>query len=266
MSSNRSSSSRINNLYLNFKSLGYPLILLLCSTFIWSANVSAAEKAIAVITSKTIGEKVSETERQRYLEALKSFAQEAITQFLEGLHLKSEQIAEVIEAVDVESLNGNCLDQATLFAIYLAVKGANCTTVTDLDLNYISAIILPNFDVAVTKVTTNFYPYGVNSLRLTQLPSNKVLIFVEQYPLAGERENFDTLIVLAFLNLYWEHVNDKSTLSDTELSILYSGFAQSGIKLHNLCSTFDRTQQPRCENMAQEARQLSLRARAKQSR
>ena len=245
-----------------FRYIGYPLAAVLCCTLLWTVSAAAAEKTIAVITSKTMGDYVSQNERQFYLDVLKSFAQEAITQFLEGLHLTSEQIAE-IEAVDIESLDGKCLDQNTLFAIYQAVRGA-CTTITDFDVNYISAIILPKFDRQITKVTTNFFPYGLNRLKVAEFPSNKALEYEGSYPPAGEREKFDTLIVLGFLNLYWDHVKDKPKLNETELAILYSGFAQYGNKLHNLCSKFDRSQQARCENMAQEASQLSLAAGAKQ--
>ena len=241
----------------------HSLAVWFCCMPMFSVNTGAAERTIAAITSKTIGDNVSQDERQYYLDVLRGHAQDAITQFLIGLHLTSEQIAGV-EAIDVESLDGKCLDQNTLFAIYEAVRGT-CTTIADDDVNFISSIIIPKFDRQITKVTTNFFPYGLNRLKLAEPPSNKVLEYVDSYPSAAEpNEKFDTLLILGFLNLYWDHVKDKPRLNETELTILYSGFAQYGNKLQNLCLKFGPGQKVRCENMAREAIQLSLAAKSKQ--
>lgn len=231
-----------------------------CCTFS-STNAGAVEKKITAVTIHNI----SKEEQNNYLSTLRDQSQEAITQFLRGLHLTDDQIATEIEAVDVEFLSGGCLDQNTLFGIYKAVRGA-CTTITDDEFNFISSIILAQFNKKndPTEVLTDFFPYGLNRLKAFNAPQNNVLEYVQNYPTIGDREKFDTLIVLGFLNLYWDHVKDKTKLSETELSILYSGFGQYGEKLRNLCPTFGSNQQSRCLNIAQEASQTSLLAKAKQ--
>jgi hypothetical protein len=230
---------------------------LLCCTFFWSTCATSAEKTIAVVTVLN----VPPEERLYYLDTLNKFARNAVTQFLAGLRLTTEQIKSEIEAVDAQSLSKKCLDQNTLLNIYQSLR-AECKTLDEFDS--ISSLILPKFYAQGTKVMTDFFPYGLNRLDSDDAASTSVLQFVDDYPKLPDREKFDTLIVLGFLNSYWDRVKDKPTLSETELSILYTGFGQYAVRLRRLCPTFDRNEQSICRKIADEASQRSLQAKNRQ--
>ena len=235
------------------------IFLLVCSTFVSSTYAAASDKKITVVTVRN----VPPQERDYYLDALKQFSIEAITQFLKGLNLTKEQMASEMEAVDLQSLAGRCLDQNTLLGIYQALSAA-CTTGRRDDFDFISTIILPKFNSDVSKITTDFFPYGLGRLDGTDIVRSGVLEYVENYPELGNRETFNTLIVLGFLNAYWDHAKDKPKLSEVELSILYTGFGQYGDKLRSLCPSFSNDQQSRCRTIAHDTSQLALKAKQKQ--
>jgi hypothetical protein len=232
--------------------------LLLCCAFFWCSDAKGAERKITVVTVRN----VPQQERDYYLDALRQFAFEAVTQFLGGLHLTKAQIDNEMEAVDVQSLAGKCLDQNNLLGIFKALRGV-CTIATNNEFAFISTIILPKFDADYKKVMTDFFPYGLNRLD-ADVTRYSVLEYVDNYPELDNREIFDTLIVLGFLNSYWNQVKDKPKLSEAELSILYSGFGQYGDRLRSLCPSFTRAQQARCQTIAREASDLALKAKEKQ--
>jgi hypothetical protein len=230
---------------------------LLCSAFFWSVCATAAEKKITVVTVRN----VPPPEQGYYLGTLRQWQYEAVTEFLKGLRLTKQQISNEMAAVDVQSLAGKCLDQDTLFDIYQALRGA-CTTGTRDDyFDFISTIILPKFNRDVSRVTAAFFPYGLSRL---EVANSGVLGYADNYPELGKRETFDTLIVLGFLNAYWDSVKDKPKLGEVELSILYTGFGQYGERLQKLCPSFSSDQQSRCRTIAQETSQLALKAKEKQ--
>jgi hypothetical protein len=229
--------------------------ILLCSALIWSVSATAQEKKITAVTVRN----VPADERGYYLGTLKQWEFEAVNQFLKGLRLTEDQIANEMAAVDVQSLAGKCLDQDTLLDIYQALHGT-CTKVGRDDyFDFISTIVLPKFNKDASAVATAFFPYGLSRLNV----ANSSLDYVDKYPELSQRETFETLIVLGFLNAYWEHVKGKATLGDVEMLILYSGFGQYGEKLRKLCPTLS-TQQARCVTIANETSQLALKAKEKQ--
>jgi hypothetical protein len=239
------------------KSVSCSYVILFCWPFLWSANAQTAEKKITIVT----GRNIPADQRVLYLDALKESAVDAVQQFLGELHLTDEQIDAEMNAVDVQlaEKQSKCLDQTTLLNIYQAVRG-DCTTISDGDFDFIASIIVPKgFNQPQNgQVPTGFFPYGLNRLNPA---GNSVFEYIDSS--AGEREKFKTLIVLGFLNAYWDRVKSKPTLNRTELTILYSGFGKYAEKLHSLCPTFTSSQQ-QCRNVEQEARQRSLDAKAKE--
>lgn len=233
--------------------------LLLLNAFLWSSDARGAERKIVVVTVRN----ASPSLRDDYLDSLKAFSVDAINQFLGGLRLTKAQIASEINAVDVQSLAGKCLDQSTLLGIFQALQG-DCTAATNNDFVFISSIILSKFADDKKRIVTDFFPYGLSRLDSIDVTRTSVFGYFENYPDLDNREMFDTLVVLGFLNSYWSQVKDKPKLTDLELNILYSGFGQYGDRLRTLCPSFSRAQQARCLTLARETSLLALRAKEKQ--
>jgi hypothetical protein len=218
----------------------------------WLSSVAvaaAADRTLAAVTSHD----VPTTEQQRYFEVLKEFSRNAIQEFLTNLHLSDDQIIDnELNAIDLNIVNsGDCLDKFTLSAIYQALNGG-CVPSADDELTF--SIILPKFYNGNQTILTVFFPYGVNQLKSAPTSSNNSIQYNETYPNAGARELTEALVVVGFLNWYWENVKAKAQLTDTEFAIVWKGFGQYQGKLNRLCTQLtEQTQRAHCKSIADDA-------------
>jgi hypothetical protein len=226
--------------------IGYLLASALTLVFLCNVTHAEANRKIAVTERN-----VPTDERQNYFEELESFALDTIVEFLKGLKLSTTQIESELRNIDLKIIkDDNCLSSSTLSGISQALRRGCATSEGD---EFISSIILPQF-VEKRRVKNNFYPYGLKRLRATPSPSDNVIEYEEQYAVAGaERTLTETLIVLGFLNLYWDQIKDKPTITDTERHIVYFGFGKYSVALGPLCGQLSGSSKARCQNVEREA-------------
>jgi hypothetical protein len=220
----------------------------------------AADRKLTVVTE--LG--VPPGERSHYFAVLKQDGLNAIASFLTNIRLTPEQVANEMKAVNLKVLAaGNCLAQETISEIYQALI-TECAPKADEES--ISSIILPKFFQSKndTQVATSFFPYGLNQLKADPRASSRAIEYVEPYPRPSTREVTMTLIVLSFLNLYWEGIKEKPKLTEIEYSIIYNGFGTYSYTLQKLCPQFpDFAERKKRLNIAEEGDKISKVARTK---
>jgi hypothetical protein len=210
----------------------------------------AHSRQIAAVHASGLTGKRPDAPRE-YQEAQEEFAQKTIAEFLSTLSLPQDAVTSELNRIEVALKKDGCLARTTITSIHQSLL-AGCATIPEDDL--ILAIILASFYNEDQAVRTLFYPYGLNRLRKSSAPIANIIQYIETLPLMGSRQLTECLIMLSFLNLYWDTVKDHQQLSPTEYTILFKpmpGFA------------FAASQQNNCVTLANEANQLSLAARKK---
>ena len=230
---------------LRTKLIGSVLAALLFFGHLHAAN--STERKLAAVTSLGI----PTIYRSPYFDVLKDFSLQTIQEFLTNLQLNPDEVQNEIESVDLSILNeGNCLAKPDFYGIYRSLTAGACQAP---DEKYIFSFILPAFTPDNKKVVTNFFPYGLSALK-SEAASGSSIVYEEQYPPVGTREWTEALIVISFLNLYWEPARTKAQLNDTEFTVVYKGFGQYQRKLTKLCGQLvDPVQKTRCKKVADDA-------------
>jgi hypothetical protein len=100
--------------------------------------------------------------------------------------------------------------------------------------------------------------------RLAKSPWDNSIDYEERYPSADQdRSVTENLIILGFLNLYWEQIKDKPKLTHAQYAIIFYGFGNFSRRLSSLCSGMPSPAKKRCQEVSAEAVQITLQARAK---
>lgn len=227
-------------------------------TLYLSCPSTAQDKRFAAVTSNG----VPQTEQEYYFGVLKDFSTQTIEAFLTGLGLSNKDVQKEMGTVDLNILGaGNCLAKYTLSAIYQALQGG---CVPRPDDAFIFSIILPKFAPDNKSIVTSFFPYGINQLKSAPASPKNIVEYVESYPSTGGREWTEALIVVSFLNLYWENVKSKPSLTDNEFAVVYKGFGQYQGKLTRLCAQIsDVARKNSCKSIAADADAKSILASQK---
>lgn len=195
----------------------------------------AADRPYTAVTPSGIS-KMGAIDKKFYVEVLQKLARDTVTAFLSDLRLPESERNRAVQMVSFELLGDeSCLaSAATLFGLRQVISGGECAPPEG---HLISSIILPYLFVEEqrSKIRTNFFPYTLKSLQDAEPFVDNVFEYDEFFPAAKERTETTTLIVLGFLNLYWETVKDKEKLTKNDKYILQTGLRQYAAKLNRLC-------------------------------
>jgi hypothetical protein len=218
-------------------------------------GAAAGDPAIAAVIEKELNASTDAEAialRESYFAELKQFAILHISQALSIVKVPAEEIDKELDAVSLERVDGkHCLSQTTLLDIFDALR-AGCLPPRDM-----KSIILPKYSRGDKEIYNTFFPYSLARLR----DSRSSLAYAFHYnedPKGEKRNTTEILIVLAFLNLYWDRVKDKPTLSPIEYAIAFSAVRNYALKLkQQVCGRSSGQEKSNCERVHAEIQKIS---------
>jgi hypothetical protein len=223
-----------------------------------ASPAAATDRRYTAVTPSGLS-KMAENERTFYLEVLQNFASNTVTAFLRDLQLTQKEARDAAQMVSFEFLKDeSCLSSSTTMLSLAQKLQRGCAPA---DEHLISSVILPFFfrENQASKIRTIFFPYTLKRLKTTEafeLFVNNVLEYDEPFPPPRERAEMGTLVVLGFLNLYWDTIKDKEKLTEIEQHIVWRGLNEYSRRLRLMCPNFAGSAQAGCENILREAERL----------